>query len=297
MAAKRTRYAFSPSRFLYNGIMLPDDLSPDLQTALKIGRQASQILLGYFKQRLDVTYKDDDQFSPVTRADEETDDFLRQAIARAFPGDQILTEENTLKPDSFKGRVWIIDPLDGTKDFVAGRDCFSINIGRLDDGVPSLGIIIVPARGWIFVAEKGKGAYELKDDRLVPAHVSKVHDIDRARLLTHSPSDEIRPLERLIFTLPFKSHIQEGGGTKQVLLASGRAEAQINTNLRASKWDVLAGEVIITEAGGTFSDLDGNPIDYAAPQSVLKQSYVAANGPDLHAKIIAAMKPWRRYLS
>ena len=277
--------------------MLTKKLSRDTQEALNIGQQAVPIILSYFKQDIQVDLKDNDQFNPVTRADKEADDFLRTALAKAFPNDKTLSEENPLPPESFDGHVWMVDPLDGTKDFVAGRDCFSINIGRVDDGRPTVGIIIVPARGWIFVAERGKGAYEVVNGNLKPIRVSRITEIAKSRLLTHSPSKEIRPLERLIFKLPFKEHIEEGGGTKQVLLASGRAEAQINSNPRGSKWDVLAGEVIITEAGGVLSDLDGQPINYRHPESRLEKSYVASNNPLMHAAIIAAMKPWRDYLA
>jgi 3'(2'), 5'-bisphosphate nucleotidase len=272
------------------------DLSPDLQKALTIGQEAGDILLKHFKQQLNVDFKKD-EFDPVTAADREADDFLREAIIKAFPGDQILTEENPLLPKSYEGRVWMIDPLDGTRDFVAGRDCFSINIGRIDAGVPMLGILLIPARGWILVAEKGQGAYEARGNQLLKIHTSSVTNIGKTRLLTHSPSKEIRPLERLIFTIPFKSHVNEGGGAKQVRLATGKAEVQINTNTRASKWDILAGQVIITEAGGVVSDLDGKSIDYTKTDSHLDESYMASNNRAVHDQVVEAMKPWRDYIA
>jgi 3'(2'),5'-bisphosphate nucleotidase len=269
-------------------------MPPDLHKAYVIAKEAGKILMRYFKQSLKVDFKKN-EFDPVTVADRETDDFLRTAIAKAFPGDQILTEENPLQPETYSGRVWMIDPLDGTKDFVVGRDCFSINIGRIDNGVPTIGIITIPARGWAYVAKKGHGAYELKDDGLYKIKTSTETDITKSRLLTHSPSKEIRPLERLIFKLPFMEHLEEGGGTKQVLLASGQAEAQINSNVRGCKWDVLAGEVIITEAGGVVTDLDGKKIDYTKPDSHLDESYMASNSQAMHKQLVEAMKPWRQF--
>src|SRR5687768_1280062 len=108
-------------------------MSDDCKTALGIAQAASNILLTYYQSALQVSFKAD-QFDPVTHADRESDAYIRAALQQAFPTDILLSEEHPEQPASYDGRVWVVDPLDGTKEFVAGRDCFGVIIGLLVHG-------------------------------------------------------------------------------------------------------------------------------------------------------------------
>src|SRR3972149_2474667 len=121
-----------------------------------IAGRAGDILMSHFKKPINVSFKKD-EYDPVTKVDKEADDFIRKQILINFPNDLVLSEENNDIPSNFNGRIWMIDPLDGTKDFLKGRDCFSINIGLLDKGEPVFGSVIIPARSQEFYAEKGQG--------------------------------------------------------------------------------------------------------------------------------------------
>src|SRR5437879_2808071 len=99
-------------------------MDQQLEKVIEIARNAGEILLKYFGKELSTQYKTD-RFDPVTLADREADEYLRKAFSENFPHDQILSEENSSRPSSYDGRIWMIDPLDGTKDFVAGRDSFA----------------------------------------------------------------------------------------------------------------------------------------------------------------------------
>ncbi|KKW32645.1 MAG: Ammonium transport protein [Candidatus Uhrbacteria bacterium GW2011_GWA2_52_8d] len=263
-----------------------EKLSELATRVIEVASFASVVLLKYYRSTLDVSYKKD-EFDPVTVADQESDALIRDRLKELFPNDLILSEENTEIPDSYDGRVWMVDPLDGTKDFVKGRDGFSINIGLLENGQIVFGCVVVPARGQVFFAEKGKGAFEKTKGGCRRMHVSTVEDVMKARLVTRNPSGETRPIEEKIDPMPFKERIPEGGiGTKLCLIASGNAEAHINTNFRASKWDTLGPQLILEEAGGMVTDFDGHTLDYKKPSVLWERSFVASNNSKIHSELL-----------
>lgn len=267
-------------------------LSPQLAAVISIAKEAGEILKKYHKTNLKVRYKAD-EFDPVTQADTEADAFLRTIIARQFPGDEILSEEHEARPSSYEGRVWMVDPLDGTKDFIAGLDSFSVMIGLLVNHQPTLGVVYLPTLDELFYAEAGKGSYRVIDGQTHKNHVSSVSNSkDAIHVLRNNVSGEVRALDELIKALPFKGHILEGTiGKKIGLVASGQADAFINTTNKACKWDTLAGHIILAEAGGVISDLEGNPLDYTKPTLNWDKYFVATNTDELRQEIVEVLKP------
>ena len=256
---------------------------------IEIVEDTKPILLKYFNKVLEVDYKKD-EFDPVTAADKEADNFIRGRIKEEFPDDLILSEENNKIPNDYEGRVWMVDPLNGTKSFIKGRDTFAVVIGLVENGVPTLGCMSVPAQGKLFLAEKGKGAFEKVGDGFERIHTSSVEELGDSILITREPSKEVRPIEEKLDRLPFKERIEGIAGAKVCQIARGEAEAHINTNFKASKWDIAAPQVILEEAGGVLTDLDGNPIDYKKETLNLERSYVASANPALHEKIISKLR-------
>jgi len=180
----------------------------------------------------------------------------------------------------------MVDPLHGTKSFIKGADTFAIVIGLVENGNSIFGCIVVPAQNKRFFAQKGKGAFKESDGKFEQIHTSDVQEIEQARLITREPSGEVRPIEEKLDQLPFVQRIDKGSGDKLCVIASGDAEAHINTNFRASKWDVAAPQIIVEEAGGVVTDLDGKPIDYKDGSINLTRSFVASANRELHEKII-----------
>ena len=252
---------------------------------LTIAEKAGDVLLKYFKKDLSVEYKRD-KFDPVTLADTETDNLIREEIEKLFPRDILLSEENNNIPDDYTGRVWMIDPLNGTKSFIKGSDTFGVVIGLVENGVPIFGCVTMPAQNKIFYAEKGIGAFEEKNGIFEKLHTSPIIEIKKSRLITREPSGDIRPIEEKLNQLPFIQRIEEGSGAKLCVIASGEAEAHINTNFRAGKWDIAASQLILEEAGGIVTDLDGEPIDYKNSAINLERSFVASANKELHNNII-----------
>ncbi|MEO6077486.1 MAG: inositol monophosphatase [Candidatus Andersenbacteria bacterium] len=226
----------------------------------------------------------------VTTADIETDKFLRTEIGRLFPDDKILSEEDDTVVEEYIGRVWMIDPLDGTRAFVDGSDSFSVMIGLAVDGVPELGIMYAPLRDELYYAEKGKGAFLRKAGLDTRIHVSNISDITNARAVDYRRLKEPRELDVAVDQLGLSFIATEGTNTLKIgKVAQGIADVVVNTNTDVSKWDFCAPQIVLEEAGGKVTDIKGNPIDYLSSGTALNKSFVATNGI-LHEAIINALQ-------
>lgn len=267
-------------------------LSKTLFKILDISEQASKLLLKYYKQKIAVEFKEGDSFNPVTQADKESDHLIRSLLSSFFPGDLILSEENLNIPTNFNGRVWMVDPLDGTKEFIAETDAFSISIGLWENGRIVLGVVNMPARKHLFYAEIGKGSYRQINGEAAKMTVSDVEELSQVRLITKNSSKEIRLLDKKVDGLKVAERVPEGStGAKLCKIASGEAEVFVNTNFRNSKWDTAAPQLILEEAGGIITNLDGDPLDYTQPEVVWRRSFVAANNRKIHNQIITSLQP------
>jgi len=262
--------------------IMPSEIA---EKVFKITDQASVILIKYFQQVVNVDFKKD-EFDPVTVADRESDALIREQLKEVFPNDIILSEENDNIPENYIGKVWMVDPLNGTKSFIKGRDTFAIVVGLVENGIPSFGCVNIPAQNKVFYAEKGKGAFEKVGSNFKKIHTSTISEIKDSRLITREPSGEVRPIEEKLNQILFSQKIDEGSGAKLCVIAKGDAEAHINTNFRAGKWDIAAPQIILEEAGGIVTDLDGKPIDYKKESINLEHSFVASANKELHEKII-----------
>src|SRR5688572_7921745 len=149
-----------------------------IQTLETIAREAGAITINYFQTDFAIEAKSDD--SPVTIADRETEQFIRDEIARRFPGDVVIGEEFGEGPGSAGARRWIVDPIDGTKSFIHGVPLYGVMIGVEENGEMIAGAVNMPALGEVVVAEKGKGCFW--NSR--PARVSKTSALSQALVLT-----------------------------------------------------------------------------------------------------------------
>ncbi len=256
---------------------------------IEIAKKAGEILMKYFQNQFDVAYKKDDDFDPVTTADKEADDFIRASLLKLFPDDQILSEENENIPSDYTKRIWMVDPLDGTKDFVKGIPGFAIHIGLWSAGSILFGLVYSPTNKKMYFAQKGLGAFECLPNREEKRiFVSSVAELSQARLITRSAGNDSRPLDELIARLSVLQTIEESS-LKVSRIACGEAEAHLNTNFRVSKWDTLAPQIILEEAGGIMTNLDGQPLDYTQPGLRWERSYIATNSKSMLEQIIAVI--------
>ena len=265
----------------------PSDL---VKKILNIGEEAGQILMKHLNNIKNVDYKKD-EYDPVTEADRESDDFIRGRITEMFPEDKILSEENENVPKDYEGRVWMVDPLDETKGFLKGKDSFAINIGLLENGKPVFGCVVLPARNQYLYAEKGKGAFGNLNGKIEKLSVDSITDIHDARIITREPTSEIRPMEAYMDKLQVKGKVVGGSaGDKVGLMVAGKAESHVNSNFKASKWDTCAPQIILEEAGGIMTDIDGNPLDYFQKNPNWERSYVMSNNATIHAEVLKSLE-------
>lgn len=261
---------------------------PLVAEVLPIAQAAGKVLLSYYNKKLKITLKNDDAYDPVTRADTEADDLIRQSLGKLFPDDLILSEENADIPSDYSKRVWMIDPLDGTKEFLKGTGGFAVNIGLWSREGILFGLVYAPVSGRAFYAAKGAGAYELRSGAWHKIAVSPITELNQARLITRTPGTDTRPLDGLEDRLVVKKKITDSR-LKICRIAVGEAEAHVNTNFRAGKWDTLAPQLILEEAGGVVVNLKGKPLDYRQASLRWDQSYIAASNKIILGKILAAL--------
>jgi len=234
---------------------------------LKAGKAAMRLAATGFQTHL----KNDR--SPVTSADLEVNRILKEEILRRFPDDGWLSEETPDDPARLdKKRVWVIDPIDGTKYFVTGVPQFTISAALVEDGRPVLGIVLNPATDELFSATTGTGTHF----NGVPSRLREVNG-SRPTLLVSPPSfqrgryvplerdAEIRPMGSIAYSL--------------ALIAAGQADGTLNVD-RLSEWDIAAGVLLIDEAGGLVTDRKGNRLTFNRPDPTIRG--LLAGAPALH---------------
>jgi histidinol-phosphatase len=223
----------------------------EIEECRRVARRAGELALAHAAKGIAQERKSDD--SPVTAADRECERLIVSELGAAFPDDGFLGEEGASLPGR-SGRRWIIDPIDGTRDFVRGLPTWSNLIGLEADGEVVLGSCHLPAQGELYWAVRGQGAF-LGERRV---RVSSIDRRDRAVLcLTAFNNLKGSPLAAPIldYLSGFWAVRSMGGCQDAVLVASGRAEAWIE--LAGKPWDLAPFKVIAEEAGARFFNFDG----------------------------------------
>ncbi|MBI3693355.1 MAG: histidinol phosphate phosphatase [Acidobacteria bacterium] len=228
----------------------------ELSIARAAALRAGELALVHRARGLDPEVKSDG--SPVTAADRECEQLLARLLDEAFPDDGILGEEGARK-DSRSGRRWILDPIDGTRDFVRGNPVWATLIGLEAGGQPVAGVAHFPALGETYCAAAGHGAY--RNDQ--PIRVSSIPTVEQAVLCVNGfDTLALQPFApRLLgWARRFWAVRAMGGAFDAMLLASGRAEIWIEP--RVKEWDLAAPKIILEESGARFFSLDGRNTIY-----------------------------------
>jgi myo-inositol-1(or 4)-monophosphatase len=226
-----------------------DTLRAAVETA---GRRVRQLAADGFD-----TFVKQDR-SPVTTADLEVNGLLHEMLMESFPSDGWLSEET---PDDLtrlqKKRVWIVDPIDGTKYFMKGVPQYTISAALLEDGLPAVAVVYNPATRELFSAVRGKGA-SLNGASIVvtrkmgarPVVLVNPSAFARAKFASLEAMADCRPMGSIAYTL--------------ALVAAGRADATFNSD-RLNEWDIAAGVLLIQEAGGTVVDRHDRSLTFNRP--------------------------------
>ncbi len=252
------------------------ELARELEQARAAALEAGEILRRHFRDRgFEVGSKGRD--NPVTSADLEADAALRERLCRAFPDYGWLSEETADDGARLsRRRVWIVDPLDGTKEFIKGIPEFVVAIALAEEGQPILGVTYNPIKRELFWAARGAGCH--LDG--APVHVTAAAGLTGAVVLasrSETARGEWRAYQDQIIANPIGSVAY-----KLALVAAGKADGTFTATPK-SEWDIASGAALLAEAGGVMTDIHGHSIRFNRKQVKL-DGFVAA-GPALHAAL------------
>jgi 3'(2'), 5'-bisphosphate nucleotidase len=226
---------------------------------------------------------------PVTEADRQANTLICDRLAAVFPGVPVVAEESD--ESAFAGwvgaeRVFFVDPLDGTLEFVSKNGDFVVMIGLAERGRAVLGVVLAPALGTAWVGGEGLGAWEIaRTGEKEPIHVSDVDDPTLARLVV-SRSHQAESLQRVIAALGVAQVIPRGSaGLKAADVAAARADIYLQPGRAGKRWDACAPDAIVRAAGGLCTDAFGDAIAYGGPSLDNDRGLLVTNGK-LHDAVL-----------
>ncbi len=251
-------------------------LEAELASAVAIAQKAGQILLEVYATDFGVSWKA--HSDPVTVADEQANAHIVAALRQQFPDDGIIAEESPDHETALaKRRIWYVDPLDGTKEFIARNGEFSVMIGLSVDGQSQLGVVYQPTEDCLYAGIVGQGAWRIQRGQKKNLRVSDRAQTSDLRLVV-SRSHRPRSTETLLHQLGISQESASGSvGLKVGLIAEQRADLYVHVSDKASAWDACAPEAILRAAGGRFTDLDGEPFVYGTRELKTRRGILACN--------------------
>lgn len=250
----------------------------ELEAMIRSAKDAEVEIKKIYAQHFDVEIKSD--HSPVTLADKTADLLIRQSLGFLFPDYGFLTEESIdTKERLTKKHIFIVDPVDGTKEFVSRNGEFTTNIALACDGELVAGVINVPMMGIIYYAVKGQGAFKMDEygnvtrihcsekDRDLTCYVSRSFRTEMENEAISRHSDKISKVETI------------GAALKFCYIAEGKGDISFRYSSNTKEWDTGAGECILREAGGDMIKPDGTHYVYNREDPYNREGYVLVNKP------------------
>jgi 3'(2'), 5'-bisphosphate nucleotidase len=264
-------------------------LSRELEVAERLAREAGALVLGMRGPEIDVEMKAGNE--PVTEADRGASQLILRGLAAAFPGDVHISEENA---DDLRRldaeRVWYVDPIDGTKDFIRGHEGFAVMIGLAVQHRPVLGVVYQPVHERLFLAAGDQAWFQAPDQAPRRLHVSRVVAPSDLRLVA-SKSNRTRKIDEVKSALGIRDEINLGSvGLKLCLIALAERDLYVNPSSNSKVWDTCAPEAILRAAGGRITDVHGEPLHYDHRDVRRRRGLVASNGL-VHDEVIARLGP------
>lgn len=247
----------------------------ELVAMLEAGKLAREKILNIYHTDFNVEIKDDN--SPVTLADKAADEIISSYLKERFPEYGFLTEESIDNEERLnKDFCFIVDPVDGTKDFVAKNDEFATNIALAYKGEIVVGVILIPAKGDIYYALKNQGAYHIYPD----GQVKQIH--------VNCKSDNLTLLTSRFHSTEFEKNLPildkriakvccYGSSIKACMIAEGKAEIHYRKGAGTKEWDIAPIDLLVQEAGGYFVKFDGSRYTYNKKDVYNHDGYVITN--------------------
>jgi 3'(2'), 5'-bisphosphate nucleotidase len=243
--------------------------------------KASRVVLDVYNTEFSTDFKNDD--SPITKADLQSNEIIKKTLSAS--GLPILSEEDEDDENRLDSKkVWIVDPLDGTSDFVNRTGEFTIMVGLVENKKPILGVICRPTTNTLFLAQKGKGAYMLQNNSWQRLVVSKTADLKKCKAV--GSRFHLSEQEKSFFkTLGVSSFESRGSSLKVAEICMGLADLYLTTSNKIKQWDTCASFCLATEAGGKMTDMYGREILYNTEKLNHENGLLVTNGL-VHDEII-----------
>jgi len=265
------------------------DYARELEVALDASAEASAYLRTAYESFTPVP---DAPASITTEADRTSQDLIFARLTAAFPDDALCGEEGTavLRGARREGpRLWVVDPIDGTRGFARKNGEFSVMIGLVVNGRVVVGVVAEPALARVTYARFGHGCWVRTGTAMPTAgFVTKTESLADAVLVqSHAKKGETPwPVAAL---KPHKVIETYSAGVKLAMVARGEADLYVNTYANFSDWDICAGDLLVTEAGGTVTEITGSPVRYGSPGNAQRGGLLATNGR-LHKVAVAGLR-------
>lgn len=256
-----------------------------LEPAIRLARSAGEAILEVYARTFAVEHKDDK--SPLTEADLAAHRRIMDGLAQLTPDIPRLSEEGADIPFEERRqwqRYWLIDPLDGTREFIKRNGEFTVNIALIEQGRPVLGVVHAPVLETTYSAALGAGAR--KQQGAADAAPIRCRKTSTPAFVVASRSHVTPELESLLKKLPPHEALNIGSSLKLCMVAEGKADFYPRLGL-TSEWDTAAGHCIVEQAGGCVSTTDGKPLLYNQKESLLNPHFLVRGEPDY---------PWLQYL-
>ncbi|MBI4131253.1 MAG: 3'(2'),5'-bisphosphate nucleotidase CysQ [Nitrosarchaeum sp.] len=261
------------------------DKMPELDVAIKAVYEAGNSILKIYEGKYETFTKSDD--SPITEADLKSNEIIKAILSKT--NHKILSEEDKDDQERLSEEIiWIVDPLDGTSDFIDKTGEFTVMIALIKNKKPIIGVIGWPTEKTIFAAQKGSGAFRFSKDKWEEISVTKVSELSKCKAVgsRHHLSEKEK---MFIKKLGIKDFTSIGSSLKVGKISSGEAEAYITTTNKMKEWDSAASYCLISEAGGKMTDMLGNDITYNNKIVNHQNGILVTNGL-IHDKIVKEFK-------
>lgn len=228
----------------------------DINKIIALARQAGKIILEHYHSDYAVEVKSDD--SPVTQADIAADKFIVEGLQKLAPNVPIISEEGNKTLPAGSKSFWLVDPLDGTKGFISKSGQFTVNIGLIKNGKPTLGVVYIPTEDKMFWGEVGNGAF--CDGVAISCRRSPAEGLT----VVASKSHRSAQTDEFVAKLKVKEFLPAASSLKFCMLAEGKADLYPRFG-PTMEWDTAAGHAILLAAGGTMTNIDGSEFAYCKP--------------------------------
>lgn len=258
--------------------VIGENIVPDIDAGLlaavvSIARRAGDAILGVYGQQFEVTSKPDQ--SPLTLADTRSHDLIVSGLKELTPGLPVLSEEDSEIPFEVRRqwrRYWLVDPLDGTKEFVSRNGEFTVNIALIEDHAPVLGVVHIPVSDTTYTGLPGKGAFrQAGSEAAAPIHAVQAQSPLRI-VASRSHRDDF--LDRILPRLAPYEFVAVGSSIKFCLVAEGNADFYPRFG-PTSEWDTAAAQAVVEAAGGAVIRPDGSPLRYNTKPALLNPHFLA----------------------